>query len=301
MISYRGRHSIKPYADSIDRYNLIAFCLHLLSAVCLIALTLSKDHWTVYSTIRRADWEPCDPADRNPPKRCDDVRCRITIGIDVVGKIPLEWLVFTFHMLSVVAHAWNRWIGREIYYMWLCRKMNPGRWLEYFFSASIMQTVIMVLTGVLDVWTLVYATVMIAVTQLFGHVSEQVLYYARKEPLEGISKWQFFIFGWVSFLPPWISIYYSFYYAVLNTDGAGPPDWVQAIVWSLLIVFASFAVVMGWYLRNWTKPDVSFTAEKWYCILSLVSKTILTWQLYFGAFVRAENDLVAFDPRNPTC
>ena len=36
------------------------------------------------------------------------------------------------------------------------------------------------------------------------------------------------------------------------------------------------------------------------CILSFVSKTILTWQLYFGAFSRAQNDLVAFDPRNVT-
>jgi len=219
---------------------------------------------------------------------------------DVVGKVPLEWLVFAFHMMSVFAHACNRWVCRETYYRWLCRKMNPGRWLEYFFSSSIMQTVIMVLTGFIDIWTLCFSTVMLAVTQIFGHVTEQVLYQARREPLKGIEKWQYFFFGWVSFLPPWIAIYYSFYYAVLNTTGEGPPDWVQGIVWSLLIVFTSFAVVMTWYLRNWNKPDVSFTAEKWYCVLSLVSKTILTWQLYFGAFSRAKNDLVAYDPRSPT-
>ena len=55
----------------------------------------------------------------------------------------------------------------------------------------------------------------------------------------------------------------------------------------------------GVVLRHWSRPDVSFQAEI-LCILSFVSKTILTWQLYFGAFSRAQNDLVAFDPRNVT-
>ena len=296
-----GSPDMLEKGKTLDMYNQWAFLLHFVSAVCLIALTVSNDTWPVYATTMHPDWEPCNPADRGKDaKRCDDTRCRITMRPDVVGTVPLEWLVFAFHMLSVIAHASNRWFYRETYLRWLCRKMNPGRWVEYFFSASIMQTVIMVLTGFLDIWTLCFSTVMIAVTQIFGHVTEQVLFHARKSPLAGIEKWQYFFYGWVSFIPPWFAIYYSFYWAVLNTKGAGPPDWVQGIVWSLLIVFTSFAVVMVWFLRNWSRPDVSFRAEKIYCILSFISKTILTWQLYFGAFSRAQNDLVAFDPRNVT-
>tara|TARA_B100000963_G_scaffold148645_1_gene129644 strand:- start:731 stop:1735 length:1005 start_codon:yes stop_codon:yes gene_type:complete len=299
FITYQGRDSIREKADSIDRWNFWCFALHLTSAVCLIALTLSNEQWPVYATIMHPDWKPCDGSLQS----CSKVQCKITMVSDVVGKVPLEWLVFAFHIMSVIAHACNRWFFRETYYMWLCRKMNPGRWLEYFFSASIMQTVIMVLTGFTDVWTLVLSTVMIGVTQFFGHITEQVLYYSRYEPkpLARLEKWQYYLYGWVSFIPPWVGVYYSFYWAILNTKGDGPPDWVQAIVWTLILAFSCFAGVMAWYIYNWDSKDVSFRAEKAYCFFSLLSKTILTWQLYFGAFSRENrtNKIIAYDPTNP--
>ena len=280
--------------QTIDRYNLYALILHTLSAVLLIAFTAGNPHWPVYSTIELVDWLPVNASDLG--RRCDDVPCRVNVSRKVVDTVPLEWLVVAFHGMSVIAHFCNRFAYRDIYIEWLKRKMNPGRWLEYFFSASIMQTVIMVLSGFTNVWTLCFSTVMIAVTQLFGHATEQYLWSSRAESLSFAERWQFFFFGWISFLPPWIAIYYQFYYSVLNSKGPGPPDWVNAIIWSLLIVFGSFAVVMAWYVRNWSRGDVSFVSEKWYCILSLVSKTILTWQLYFGIFNRAERDLLAYQP-----
>ncbi len=281
--------------DTIDTYNLYALILHAVSAILLIVLTVGHDHWPVYAIINQVDWIAVNASETH--RRCDDVQCRIQVKQGVVGRIPLEWLVVTFHAMSVVAHACNRFWLRDTYIEWLKRKMNPGRWLEYFFSASIMQTVIMALSGFTNVWTLIFATVMLAVTQLFGHATEQYLWASRNEKLLFWERWQFFLYGFISFLPPWIAIYYQFYYSVLNSEGPGPPDWVNAIIWSLVIVFLSFAAVMIRYVRNWDEHDVSFTAEKWYCVLSLVSKTILTWQLYFGVYMRAQRDLIAYDPR----
>ena len=292
---------VYDYQKQLDRYNLAALLLHATSALILVGLTITNDQWTVYATINRPSWKPCDENQNlQDPLRCDETKCKITSTTDVSGKFPIEWLVFTFHMLSVVAHALNRFTLRDTYFYWLSRKMNPGRWLEYFFSASVMQSVIMILTGFFDVWTLSFSTVLIAVTQIFGHATEQYLWRSRFVQLTFLDKWQFFFYGWVSFLPPWISIYYTFYWAVLHADGSKPPDWVQGIVWSLLVVFVSFAFVMIYYLRNHANANVSYVSEKWYCILSLVSKTILTWQLYFGALSRSKNDLVAYDPRNAT-
>ena len=281
--------------EVLDKYNLYALLLHAASAILLVVLTVDHEHWPVYAIVNRVDWVAVNASETH--KRCDDVQCRIDVKQDVVGRIPLEWLVVTFHAVSVVAHFCNRFVWRDTYFEWLKRKMNPGRWLEYFFSASIMQTVIMALSGFTQVWTLIFSTVMLAVTQLFGHATEQYLWATRNETQSFWERWQFFFYGWISFLPPWIAIYYQFYYSVLNSDGPGPPDWVNAIIWSLVAVFVSFAAVMTWFVRNWHKHDVSFTAEKWYCILSLVSKTILTWQLYFGVYTRAKRP-VAYDPRD---
>ena len=50
------------------------------------------------------------------------------------------------------------------------------RWLEYFFSASLMQVVIQVLCGFTDVWMLSLCAVCIAITQVFGFTTEQILY-----------------------------------------------------------------------------------------------------------------------------
>ena len=279
---------------SIDRYNLAALVLHATSATLLFALTISNEEWLVYSTVNHVDWLPVNASDVD--KRCDDVQCRVNVTVSTLGTIQLEGLVIAFHLMSVVAHFCNRYVFRATYMEWLKRKMNPGRWLEYFFSASLMQVVIMCLSGFTNVWVLVLSSVMIGVTQFFGHATEQYLWACRTCSLSFWERWQFFFFGWFSFLPPWVAIYYQFYYSVLNSDGAGPPEWVHAIIWSLLVTFVSFAAVMAWFVTNWTRRDVSFVAEKWYCILSLVSKTILTWQLYFGIFARAKNDLIAYNP-----
>lgn len=288
------------WESSIYAYNLACFWLHLISAVLLVALTHGHDTWQVWSTIRHSKWVPVNSSDTG--QSCADVQCMITVQESCVGKIPMEWLVVAFHACSVVAHLANM-LGHKFYNGWLRDRMNPGRWVEYFVSASIMQVVIMVLTGYTDVWILSFSAVLIAVTQLFGHATEQYLFWARDYDTHVADRYQFFIAGWVSFLPPWIAVYYSFYWAIANTT-PGPPDWVKAVVWTLVIAFASFAMVMWYYVRNYRDRFIGFECERLYCILSIVAKTILTWQLYFGIFSRTDRDLEAYRPDscagNPT-
>ena len=244
----------------------------------------------MYATIQHFSWVPVNAS--NVGQSCRDVQCRIDVQDDVVGRIPTEWLIVTFHMMSVIAHFCNYYGWHATYHRWLRLKTNPGRWLEYFFSASIMQAVLQVMTGYTDVWILSMAAVLIAITQVFGHATEQIMRYNSESSL----KWQFFSAGFVSFLPPWVAIYYSFYWAIDNSD-PGPPDWVRALIWSLVVTFASFAGVMVYYIMNHrSDPLVSYKSERYYCILSLLSKTLLTWQLYFGIFTRADRDLVAYKP-----
>ena len=107
--------------------------------------------------------------------------------------------------------------------------------------------------------------------------------------------WQFYFYGWIPFITPWVAVYWAFYDSVSRSD-PGPPEWVKWIVWTLLITFASFAGCMFYFIRHYDDPLISYKTEVWYAILSLVSKTLLAWQLYIGAYVRTKNGIRAYQP-----
>lgn len=87
-------------------------------------------------------------------------------------------------------------------------------------------------------------------------------------------------------------MYYGFFWSVEHSN-PGPPEWVKHLIWSLVATFASFALVMVYYLRNYIDDNISYKSERWYCTLSILSKTLLTWQLYFGVFMRAKRELIS--------
>ena len=276
------------WRDHIDYLNTVTAVLHLTSCVAIVALT--NNSWTVYATKTEVTWESVVPGAGS----CADVPCKITVQDKRVGEMKLEWIVFSFHFLSTMAHVSYRTFGRLQYFHWLEHKMNPARWLEYFFSASLMQVVIQVLCGFTDVWILAMSAALIAVTQFFGHATEQYLKFAHGK-VRPIERWQFFFMGWVSFLVPWVSVYYAFYDSLSRSD-PGPPDWVYAIIWTLLLAFSSFAVAMGYFIWNYDDVFVAYKTERIYIVLSIVAKTLLAWQLFAGLLMREERDLVAYDP-----
>ena len=91
-------------------------------------------------------------------------------------------------------------------------------------------------------------------------------------------------------------MYHSFYDSIARSPSE-PPDWVKAIIWSLVVLFACFAVVMAWYLRNAHDEYVAFYSEGAYLLLSLVSKAALAIQLWYGLTQRVQRGL---KPPNPT-
>ncbi len=298
------------WQETVNKYNKISFLVHLVSASALGFLVANNPEWPVYATTSHSIWEPVNA--NNTGMSCGDVQCQIKVQYDNVGRIPLEALVCVFHAMAVIAHyCCLRW--KKDYYKFLEKKMNPWRWLEYSFSASIMQVVLLVMFGYTDVWLLSMAAVLMSATQLFGHATEQYLHQTDlvkkaknpkgipglREPLtckktcyQFLEKWQFFFAGTGTFIVPWATMYTGFYWSVANSN-PGPPEWVKYLIWSLVVTFASFAFVMIYYLCNHEDKFISYKSERYYCIFSILSKTLLTWQLYFGIFMRAERDLLS--------
>ena len=282
----------------LKRWNFYAFLLHLGSSLFMAPFVrlplqcMSYSEWTVQATYVTVGWNSTTPGKDD----CGKDECTIQQCTHYVGGtgIPLESLVFGFHFGSALAHlGFVLWPG---YYDSVCRRGNPWRWLEYAVTASLMIVVIMVTVGIVALWELVSAAVLTAVTQFFGWLCE-VLVQRRDDELYDYRKRIFWV-GAFTALPPWVAIMFTYQDSV-NNSKVSVPWFVTVIVIALAVMFGSFAMVMCWRLRDnkeQRSEELNVKAEKAYIILSFISKALLAWLLWFGAFRRSSINLKQAPP-----
>lgn len=190
-------------------------------------------------------------------------------------ETELSLLVAGFLFVSALAHTIIATVRYEEYVTYLKEGMNPYRWYEYAVSASLMIVVIAMLAGIWDVGTLLALFGLIAVMNLAGLVMERHNLTTEK------TDWTAYAVGVVAGLIPWIVIAISLVGSV-TASSSDVPDFVLYIFVSLFIFFNLFAVNMILQYRgSWRWQDYLF-GEKVYVILSLVAKSALAWQVYFG-------------------
>ena len=191
----------------------------------------------------------------------------------VDANLPL--LVAGFLFISAFAHAIIATVKYDAYTAYLDRGMNPYRWYEYSVSASLMIVVIGMLAGVWDLGTLVALFGLVAVMNLCGLLMEQ-----RNESTDE-TDWTPFWVGVVAGILPWVVIGISFIGSVTASAGEFP-EFVIYIYISIFLFFNLFTLNMALQYRevSWWE-DYRF-GERMYIVLSLVAKSVLAWQVYFG-------------------
>jgi hypothetical protein len=186
--------------------------------------------------------------------------------------IQTGWGVFTFMAISaaallLIASPWVfPWYKRN-----LLQNRNYGRWIEYFFSSSIMIVLISQICGISDV---------AALLAIFGINACMILFGALQEKYEkpGKPSWVPFWFGSFAGIIPWVAIVIYVWAPGLNVS---PPGFVYGIIASLFVFFNCFAVNMILqYKKVGPWRDYLF-GEKVYIILSLTAKALLAWQVFF--------------------
>jgi hypothetical protein len=186
--------------------------------------------------------------------------------------LPLGWGVFAFLAISaaalliIAAPGVFEWYKRN-----LLQDRNYGRWIEYFFSSSIMIVLISMITGVSDV---------AALLAIFGVNASMILFGLLMEKYEtpGKPNWLSFWFGTFAGIIPWIVI--VIYVWSPGLDGPSPPTFVYGIIASLFIFFNVFAINM-WLQYKKIGPWKNYlVGEKTYIILSLTAKALLAWQVF---------------------
>lgn len=187
-------------------------------------------------------------------------------------NISTGWGVFAFLAISAAALLI---IASPPVFPWYKRNLlqnrNYGRWIEYFFSSSIMIVLISQITGISDIAALLTIAGINASMILFGALQE-------KYEKPGKPGWLPFCMGSFAGIIPWIVIVIYVWAPGLKVS---PPGFVYGIIASLFVFFNCFAVNMVLqYKKIGPWRDYLF-GEKVYIILSLTAKALLAWQVFF--------------------
>ena len=187
-------------------------------------------------------------------------------------NISTGWGVFAFLTISALALLV---IASPVIFPWYKRNLlesrNYGRWIEYFFSSSIMIVLISQICGISDV---------AALLGIFGINASMILFGALQEKYEkpGKSGWLPFWFGSFAGIIPWVAIVI---YVVAPGLTVSPPGFVYGIIVSLFIFFNCFAVNMILQYKQVGPWRDYLFGEKAYIMLSLTAKALLAWQVFF--------------------
>jgi hypothetical protein len=192
--------------------------------------------------------------------------------------IATGWGVFTFLAISAAALLL---IASPMVFPWykrnLLKSRNYGRWIEYFFSSSIMIVLISQICGISDI---------AALLAIFGVNASMILFGALQEKYEkpGKPSWLPFWFGSFAGIIPWIAIVI---YVVAPGLTTSPPGFVYGIIASLFVFFNCFAVNMVLQYKKVGPWRDYLYGEKVYILLSLTAKALLAWQVFFPVLMPA--------------
>jgi hypothetical protein len=193
-----------------------------------------------------------------------------------IWDIQTGWGVFAFMAISAlalltIASPWVfPWYKRN-----LLQNKNYGRWIEYFFSSSIMIVLISQICGISDI---------AALLAIFGINACMILFGALQEKYEkpGKPSWLPFWMGSFAGIIPWIAI--AVYVAAPGLS-VSPPGFVYGIIVSLFIFFNCFAINMVLQYKQVGRWRVYLFGEKVYILLSLTAKALLAWQVFANVLV----------------
>jgi hypothetical protein len=243
---------------SLRRFNAIMGVFHLVQFALMLAL--SNDFSLPLTTIFL---------------RFDPASGQLVQNIKEVGGLLIGPATALFLLISALAHFSLATFGYKYYVNNLKMHINRARWYEYAFSSSLMIVLIAMLNGMYDLPSLVLIFALNAMMILFGYMMELHNQTTRR------TDWTAFIFGCIAGIVPWIAIFMYLVGANSSPD-TDVPDFVYGIVVSLFVFFNSFAINMWLQYRELGRWKDYLFGERMYIVLSLVAKSALAWQIFFG-------------------
>ena len=247
-------------AERLRRANILAGILHL--SQMLVVLALSND----FSLPITATYMAGPPGS----KFADPITLyRTPVGVTVAIFLGLSAF---FHFLVASPKFFPR------YSAGLAAKRNYFRWVEYSISSSVMIVLIAQVIGISELSALV---------AIFGVNASMILFGWLQEKYEtpGNGGWVPFIFGCIAGVVPWLALFY-YVFSIGGPAGTSAPGFVYGIVFSIFVLFNSFAVVQFVQYKKVGKWNDYLRGERTYITLSLVAKSLLAWQIFANTLIK---------------
>ncbi|MFT5203890.1 MAG: hypothetical protein ACI9C1_003293 [Candidatus Aldehydirespiratoraceae bacterium] len=246
----------------LRRFNLVMGVVHLISGVLMVVL--GNDFELEVSAF----------ALNGPP---GTALADGTLS-SVVG-VPLAWATASFLLLSAVFHFLIATVGFARYGAELRRGRNRFRWVEYALSSTLMIVLIALVTGITDLAALIAIGFVNASMILFGWIMEMVNDNDRS------AWWTPFWFGCVAGVGPWAAIATYLVVNVTRDGGQGPPGFVYGIIFTIFVLFNTFAINQWLQYRKVGRWADYVHGETVYIVLSLVAKSLLAWQIFANTLI----------------
>ena len=240
--------------NGLRRYNAIAGAFHLLQAIAIVILANDFALPVSVSYLLEAPI---------PGAKFEDV---------ALFDFPIALGVALFSLLSAAAHLWIVGPGFKGYANDLSNKRNIARWVEYAISSTLMIILISLINAVWDIVALIAIAGANIAMILFGWLQEKY-----EEPGKGslLPFW----FGCIAGIVPWIAMFWLLFSPGSQNEA---PGFVYGIVFSLFLLFNSFAVIQWLQYKQIGRWKDYLVGERTYITLSFVAKTGLAWQIFAG-------------------
>jgi hypothetical protein len=248
---------------SLFRWNAILAALHFVQAAAILALSFAKNPVVTSPIV-------------GTYLHFDTATSHLVTAQRHIWDLPIGPAVALFFLMSAIAHFTMAFPARGWYEAHLARGQNPIRWVEYSFSSSVMIVVIASLAGVQEVGTLIAIFGVNAAMIMFGW-SMEIANEGRDRP-----QWLHYIFGCIAGAVPWIVIFATILVSATEPNSAPIPGFVIAIFVTLFIGFNVFAINQVLQYRKVGRWRDYLYGERAYMLFSLIAKSLLAWQVFFG-------------------
>jgi hypothetical protein len=248
---------------NLFRWNAVLAALHFVQAATILALSFAKSPVVTSPVV-------------STYLRFDESTQHLVTAQRSIWDLPIGPAVALFFLMSAIAHFSMAFPARRWYEARLARGQNPIRWIEYAFSSSVMIVVIAALAGVQEIGTLIAIFGVNAAMIMFGW-SMEIANEGRARP-----QWLHYIFGCIAGAVPWLVIFVTILVSATEPGSAPIPGFVIAIFVSLFVVFNVFAINMVLQYGKIGRWRDYLYGERAYMLFSLIAKSLLAWQVFFG-------------------
>lgn len=269
--------------------HLVAGIIHVGSSAFLLAYTADGNTWTPPLELPRDSWvEITAGCNETLTGRCfrqDRVVETYGIELAVLCAVFAFWSGF-LHLL--ITTPWFYGSYRKS----IQQRFGWWRWLDYTVSASIMIVVIAIYCAVLDTFLLSMLGLTEATVILLGAASEWALARSldaeinksdEKQPLFKLARF-LLVFAFLLFTLMWIPILTTFFLSIGSAENV--PNIVYIIVFAYPLSFLFFGLVSLQIYRKRMRDYMWYEFN--FILLSLVTKVLLHWSIFFALLVRGE-------------